>query len=130
MSSIQPMPLPWTVCVLELEGPTGKNCKTTPLQYQIRALSLPDNKNIIAAWCGNDAQGHANAEFICKACNNHDELVAVVEALLDCRYNDYTDAHYVSDDTRDRARAILDKAKEAGQLRSEDPPGPHREELE
>lgn len=78
MSDTKHTGLPWTWCVLELEGPEGKQSKTVALQYQIRALSLPLAESHVAVVSLSE-RGEANAEFIVRACNAHDELVVACE---------------------------------------------------
>lgn len=85
MSETQPMPLPWTLCVLDLEGPCEgkKPYRRRALQHQIRALALPSTSNIVTCWSGGDKVGEANGKFIIRAVNCHDDLVAALASCQD-----------------------------------------------
>ncbi len=115
MSDTKHTELPWTRCVLELEGPEGKQSKTVALQHQIRALSLPLAVSHVAIVAPNE-QGEANAEFIVRACNAHDDLLAACEdaAFVLGKVLDKDIANWErSDGLHNRLRAAIAKAQEA-----------------
>ena len=84
MSDTLHAPLPWTFCEFALEGPCqGKEpYRIRPLQYQIRALTLPLKSSHVAILAVR-AEDKANARLIVRACNSHDALLAACEAMRD-----------------------------------------------
>ncbi len=57
----------------------------------------------------------ANAEFICLACNAHDDLLAACEELASCHGHPVFVGSVFFEVARDKARAAIAKAKDIGQ---------------
>ncbi len=76
-------PLPWALVSLELEGPCeGKEpYPSKVLQWQIRALSLPKDRQIVAAF-GDGAENELLGQFIVRACNSYDALLMACELAV------------------------------------------------
>jgi len=63
--------------------------------------------DIAKVFGGMDDEGTANAHLIVAA----PDLLEALKAYIDCRYNDYTDAHYVPEDVIAMAQAAIAKAE-------------------
>ena len=130
MSDTLHAPLPWTFCEFALEGPCqGKEpYRIRPLQYQIRALTLPLKSSHVAILAVR-AEDKANARLIVRACNNHDGLLEALEDLkndhlaLLAAIGEQTGSNKMSHTFREalkhgalqKAEATIAKAKETSQ---------------
>lgn len=72
------------------------NTQHTPTPWKVDGMDVVSPSEMIVVgclqWCGEDrgGEGEANAAFIVKACNAHDELVAALRDVVDtCDSGDY-----------------------------------------
>jgi len=79
--------LPWKVVRRNKEGPIPLGIES--IGYQISAVAPIVDFNIRQDFLQPYDVSEANAEFIVKAANNHDALVAALETLYVCAKNGY-----------------------------------------
>ncbi len=106
MTKSKHTPTPWTLDTHKYTD-DGNKCRTFVIHgkdYAIGRIQGP------FAVIGKDAEKEANAAFIVRACNAHDELVRALETA-ETYFNEYAAETPASAHTLHHVRAALAKAK-------------------
>ena len=111
MADIQHTPTPWSIKCQEDLDPEGNG-----YIWAIKGKRLSEEKNLNGGWkhyVQNPAvaNSEANAEFIIRACNSHDALLAALMQLMEWEGDEA--GFYPEDDTQQRANEVWQDAFDA-----------------
>lgn len=105
-------PIPWFV-----NGPSNIYAKTIPTERRANGELIPPLDKCVAqavlGWGISEDEREANAAYIVRACNHHEELAGALKELLSA-YRVKRPQIFGTDEIEEHVRAILEKIEKEG----------------